>query len=80
MVGVQNGIWVMGLYRLASEEFDDKAQTDYRNIILEMKFEGLFRLKFYQATLLCLSYQLIEDEDSGLPKQGILPISAEKTQ
>ena len=36
MVGVQNGIWVMGLYRLASEEFDDKAQSDYRNIILEI--------------------------------------------
>ena len=38
MVGVQNGIWVMGLYCLASEEFDDKAQTDYRNIILEIDY------------------------------------------
>ena len=37
MVGVQNGIRVMGLYRLASEEFDDEAQTDHRNIILEIE-------------------------------------------
>ena len=41
MVGVQNGIWVMGLYRLASEEFDDKAQTDYRNIVLEIHLDGM---------------------------------------
>ena len=55
MVGVQNGIWVMGLYRLASEEFDDKAQTDYRNIILEIHTVHLvhtstlrnFTLRFY---------------------------------
>ena len=45
-----------------------------------MKLERLLRLKFYQAALRCLSYQLIEDEDSGLPKQGIQPISAKKTQ
>ena len=27
MVGVQNGIWVMGLYRFASEEFEDNVET-----------------------------------------------------
>ena len=42
MVGVQNGIWVMGLYRLASEEFDDKAQTDNWNIILEISSQHLY--------------------------------------
>ena len=31
-----------------------------------------------RMTLIGLSNQLIEDEDSGLPKQGILPISAQK--
>ena len=29
-------IWVMGLYCLASEEFNYKAQTNHRNIVLEI--------------------------------------------